>query len=117
MSFGKAFVATRMIIPQCIARGCCALSLATASSRLGRVRLPFWTLNNLGTPCGGFAEFDFQEYMMDKAAFVNQALDDSLPMDYPENVHEVRKYNLMGTTLGRAKSHNRNVMRSCGIAV
>ena len=37
-----------------------------------------------------FAESDFQEYMMGKAGIVNKALDASLPMQYPESVHEVR---------------------------
>ena len=36
-------------------------------------------------------EFNFQEYMMGRADDVNTALDQSLPMAYPESVHEVRR--------------------------
>ena len=35
-------------------------------------------------------EFNFQEYMMGRADDVNTALDQCLPMAYPESVHEVR---------------------------
>jgi len=40
-------------------------------------------------------EFNFQEYMMGRADDVNTALDQCLPMAYPESVHESMRYSLL----------------------
>ncbi|GMH41339.1 hypothetical protein BSKO_09249 [Bryopsis sp. KO-2023] len=44
---------------------------------------------------GSKASFDFKEYMVSRAALVDKALDQSLPMAKPELIHESMRYSLL----------------------
>ncbi|RRT33194.1 hypothetical protein B296_00048124, partial [Ensete ventricosum] len=41
------------------------------------------------------AAFDFKGYMLQKAAAVERALDETVPLAYPERVHEAMRYSLL----------------------
>ncbi|KAK9678233.1 hypothetical protein RND81_11G198000 [Saponaria officinalis] len=40
-------------------------------------------------------QFDFNNYMIDKATRVNQALDMAIPVKHPEKIHEAMRYSLL----------------------
>ncbi|CAL9064820.1 geranylgeranyl pyrophosphate synthase 7, chloroplastic-like [Musa acuminata AAA Group] len=40
--------------------------------------------------------FDFKGYMLQKAAIVNRALDEAVPLARPERIHEAMRYSLLG---------------------
>ena len=43
----------------------------------------------------GTGEFDFKQYMADRATMIDAALDASIPMQYPEIIHESMRYSLL----------------------
>ena len=43
----------------------------------------------------GDSAFDFEKYMYGQAQRINRALDEALPLQYPETVHEAMRYSLL----------------------
>ncbi|XP_002968643.2 geranylgeranyl pyrophosphate synthase, chloroplastic [Selaginella moellendorffii] len=60
--------------------------LATPASR---------TLQDVKNSCTGESSFDLQSYLQFKGVAVNAALDEALPMRYPDKIHEAMRYSLL----------------------
>lgn len=58
---------------------------------------PLLNSSRFELPCTCYCadEFDFQKYVMETAEKVNVALDASVPMAYPDTVHESIRYSLL----------------------
>ena len=84
---GNSFVSNTQVHCGCIHR---------RRSSIGKVQCVADTsVQANGAKKAGASQFDFQRYMGERAALIDAALDASIPMQYPEVIHESMRYSLL----------------------